>query len=66
MAAPQRATDGCSIELSRPGSLASAQREALMNQPTFKDLEHEGWTARAHAYDGWLAPITRQAIDPIL
>ena len=37
-----------------------------MSQPTFKELEHDGWTARAHAYDDWLAPITRQAIDPIL
>ena len=37
-----------------------------MSQATFKDLEHDGWTARAHAYDDWLAPVTRQAIDPIL
>ena len=37
-----------------------------MSRLTFKDLEHEGWTARAHAYDDWLAPVTRQAIDPIL
>ena len=37
-----------------------------MGQPTFKDLEHDGWTARAHAYDDWLALVTRQAIDPIL
>jgi SAM-dependent methyltransferase len=37
-----------------------------MSQPTFKDLEHDGWTARAHAYDDGLAPVTRQAIDPIL
>ena len=35
-----------------------------MSQPTFKELEHDGWTARAHAYDDWLAPVTRQAIDP--
>ena len=37
-----------------------------MSQPTFKELEHDGWTARAHAYDDWLAPVTRQAIDPVL
>ena len=37
-----------------------------MSRLTFKDLEHDGWTARAHAYDDWLAPVTRQAIDPIL
>src|SRR5215218_1922725 len=37
-----------------------------MGQPTFKDLELDGWTARAHSYDDWLAPVTRQAIDPIL
>ena len=36
-----------------------------MGQPTFKDLELDGWTARAHSYDDWLAPVTRQAIDPI-
>ena len=37
-----------------------------MSQPTFKDLELDGWTARARSYDDWLAPVTRQAIDPIL
>ena len=36
-----------------------------MSEPTFKDLE-PGWTARAQAYDDWLAPVTRQAIEPIL
>ena len=39
---------------------------APMSRPTFKDLEHDAWTDRAHAYDDWLAPITRQAIAPIL
>lgn len=37
-----------------------------MGEPTFKDLELDGWTARARSYDDWLAPVTRQAIDPIL
>ena len=37
-----------------------------MSHATFKELEHDGWTAKAHAYDDWLAPVTRQAIDPIL
>ena len=37
-----------------------------MGEPTFKDLELGGWTARARSYDDWLAPVTRQAIDPIL
>jgi ubiquinone/menaquinone biosynthesis C-methylase UbiE len=34
--------------------------------PTFKDLEQAGWTEKAPAYDEHFAPITRQAIDPIL
>ena len=37
-----------------------------MSEPTFKALELDGWTARAQAYDDWLAPVTRQAIEPIL
>ena len=37
-----------------------------MGGPTFKDLELDGWTARARSYDGWLAPVTRQAVEPIL
>jgi hypothetical protein len=28
-----------------------------MSQPTFKELEHDGWTARAHAYDDGLATV---------
>jgi SAM-dependent methyltransferase len=32
----------------------------------FKDLELEGWTRKAAAYDDWFAPITRQAIGPLL
>jgi ubiquinone/menaquinone biosynthesis C-methylase UbiE len=34
--------------------------------PTFKDLEQAGWTEKAPTYDDHFAPITRQAIDPIL
>jgi hypothetical protein len=34
--------------------------------PTFKDLEQPGWTEKAPAYDDHFAPITRQAIAPIL
>ena len=26
-----------------------------MSEPTFKALELDGWTARAQAYDDWLA-----------
>jgi SAM-dependent methyltransferase len=37
-----------------------------MSEPTFKALELDGWTARAQAYDDWLALVTRQAIEPIL
>ncbi len=33
---------------------------------TFKDLEQDGWTKRADAYDDWFAIITRQAISPLL
>jgi SAM-dependent methyltransferase len=35
-------------------------------QPTFKDLEHAGWSSRAAAYDDNFAPVTRQAVGPVL
>ncbi len=37
-----------------------------MAEQTFREVEHEAWTRKAAAYDDWFAPITRQAIDPIL
>lgn len=37
-----------------------------MNQPTFRDLEHAGWSARADAYDDYFAEVTKQAIDALL
>ena len=37
-----------------------------MNKPTFRDLEHAGWHAKANAYDDLFARITDQAISPIL
>jgi SAM-dependent methyltransferase len=37
-----------------------------MSDATFKDLELQGWTERANAYDKWFAMVTRQAIDPLL
>jgi len=37
-----------------------------MSQPTFKELEHVGWLSRAAAYDDYFAPVTRQAVDPLL
>ncbi|MFT4585435.1 MAG: SAM-dependent methyltransferase [Gammaproteobacteria bacterium] len=36
-----------------------------MSQKTFKELEHDGWMARAQSYD-FITPVTNQAIDPIL
>jgi hypothetical protein len=33
---------------------------------SFKDLERQGWTAKASAYDGWIGPITPGAIGPLL
>lgn len=33
---------------------------------TFKEIEYAAWTGKASAYDDWFAPITRQAIDPLL
>ena len=37
-----------------------------MAAATFRDLELEGWTRKAAAYDDWFAPITRQAVSPLL
>lgn len=37
-----------------------------MPEPSYKDLEHAGWSARSEAYDDWFAKITRQAIEPML
>ena len=37
-----------------------------MGTATFKQLEHAGWAQKADAYDDWLAPVTRQAIGPML
>ncbi len=37
-----------------------------MPEVTFKDLELQGWTEKAAAYDTWFATVTRQAIDPLL
>jgi SAM-dependent methyltransferase len=37
-----------------------------MPQPTFTELEHAGWLSRAAAYDDYFAPVTRQAVGPLL
>jgi SAM-dependent methyltransferase len=37
-----------------------------MAEPTFRELEHEGWLVRAGAYDETLGHITKQAFAPIL
>ena len=37
-----------------------------MTGKTFKELEREGWSAMAGAYDDWFATITRQAVAPTL
>jgi SAM-dependent methyltransferase len=37
-----------------------------MPKPTFKELEHAGWLSRAAAYDDHFAPVTRQAVGPLL
>jgi len=37
-----------------------------MPQSTFKELEHAGWQNRAAAYDDYFAPVTRQAVVPLL
>lgn len=34
--------------------------------PSFKELEHKGWTEKAQFYDSHFAAITRQAISPLL
>ena len=34
--------------------------------PSFKDLEHQGWTEKARYYDSHFASITQQAIVPLL
>jgi len=33
---------------------------------SFKELEHQGWAAKAHFYDDHFAGVTRQAIEPLL
>jgi SAM-dependent methyltransferase len=33
---------------------------------TFRDVEHQAWTSKAAAYDDSFAPVTRQAIEPLL
>ncbi len=37
-----------------------------MPERTFREVEHEAWTRKAADYDDWFAPLTRQAIDPLL
>jgi ubiquinone/menaquinone biosynthesis C-methylase UbiE len=37
-----------------------------MVEPSFKDLEHAGWSQRAGAYDSWFSHITSQAHEPLL
>ena len=37
-----------------------------MSDPTFKELEHAGWSDRAAGYDLHFAPVTRQAMEPLL
>jgi SAM-dependent methyltransferase len=37
-----------------------------MPRSTFKDLEHAGWLSRAASYDDYFAPVTQQAVDPLL
>jgi SAM-dependent methyltransferase len=37
-----------------------------MADPSFKDLEHAGWSQRAGAYDTWFSHITSQAHEPLL
>lgn len=37
-----------------------------MAEPSFKDLEHAGWSQRAGAYDTWFSHITSQANEPLL
>jgi SAM-dependent methyltransferase len=37
-----------------------------MTEPSFKELEHAGWSQRAGAYDTWFSHITSQANEPLL
>ena len=37
-----------------------------MSGASFKDLEHAGWSSRAAGYDVHFAPVTRQAMGPLL
>ena len=37
-----------------------------MAEPSFKELEHAGWSQRAGAYDTWFSHITSQANEPLL
>lgn len=37
-----------------------------MSAKSFKELEHEGWVGKAGTYDDWFAPVTGQAIAPLL
>jgi SAM-dependent methyltransferase len=37
-----------------------------MTAATFKDLEHAGWSSRAAGYDVHFAPVTQQAIGPLI
>ncbi len=39
---------------------------ASAHEPTFKDLEQQGWIAKASGYAAWLGEITRGAADPLL
>lgn len=36
------------------------------NEASFKDLEQQGWTAKASGYAAWLGEITNEAADPLL
>ena len=40
--------------------------ETLKPAPTFRDLERQGWIAKAPSYDAWIGTITRGAIGPLL
>ncbi len=33
---------------------------------TFREVEYQAWAAKAAGYDDWFAPVTRQAIAPLL
>lgn len=36
------------------------------HEASFKDLEQQGWIAKASGYAGWLGEITAEAADPLL